>query len=151
ERRWYVEQSVRCGPGELAGVEEPDHAVLPVVAGCAPDVAAPKPGHRLAEPFAADLRDLVQRYVQQNVQFGPQRGDEARGLGLHAPALRTNRVQLAEHLVQLDEVAHVGMSLGPPRLRSVGQFLDPMQDAHGQRLTAFGTLAAGVAGALRRP
>jgi hypothetical protein len=70
-------------------------------------------------------------------------------LGLDRLRLGTDPVDLAQDLVQLDQVLDVPVAV--VARRPVGQVLDPAQHAHGQRLAALGAAATGLPGALGLP
>ena len=135
-----VEQRVRRRRpqvGELLRLEEPDHAVLAVVAGRT-HLAAAQPADRLARSqLAAGPADLVQRHVLQDLQLRPERGDQPAHLGLAPSSTAARRRGSRRRSRQLHEAGdHGGAPAGGTPGRPVGQLLDPVQHADGQRLAA---------------
>src|SRR5262249_21286483 len=145
-RHGYVEKRALAGAAQLVGLEEPDDPVLAVVAGDALDPAGPQPPDRLAEPLAAGAGDLIDRCRPEDVQLRPERRDERVELGVDRLRLRPDATALAEDLGELNEVVDDRRGGRRVAVRSIGQLLDPVQHADGERLAALRAAAAGLPG-----
>jgi hypothetical protein len=87
------------------------------------------------------LADRVERDGTEDVKLRAQRGDEVVELRLDGLRLRTHTVDLAEDLVELDEVldAFVPATLS---LVAIGEILDTAQHTNRQRFAALRAPAA---------
>ena len=144
----------RRRPVQFIRLEQPDGAVLAVVARVPDHLAPAQPGDALGEQRTAGPAQVIERDLAQDAQLRPQRGDQPAHLAGHLLALRPGGEDLADDLRQLDQAGETRRPGGPEAGRAVGQLRDPVQDADGQRLAAGrapGVQRAGLLGSRRTP
>jgi hypothetical protein len=139
----------RRRPVPFIRLEQPDGAVLPVVAGLPDHLAPPQPADAFGEPGAAHPAQVLERDLAQDAQLRSERGHQPAQLAGHLLALRPGAEDLPEDLGQLHQAGKARRSRGPEAGRPVGQFRDPVQHSDGQRLAARRPLGLQRAGLLR--
>ena len=137
-------------PVQFARLEQPDGAVLAVVARVRDHLAPAQPGDALAEPRTAGPGQVIERDLAQDAQLRPERGDQPAHLAGHLLALGPGGEELADDLGQLDQAGESRRPGRPETGRAVGQLRDAVQDPDRQRLAALrapGGQRAGLLGA----
>ncbi len=125
-------------PPQFALLEQPDHAVLAVVAGLADHLAGAQARDRLGEQRGRGARNILDRHRLQDRQFRSERRDQAVVAARDRLARRPAGVDLGQHFGerhQAFDLAGGGRRHGL-RFAAVGQHLDPVQHADRHRLAA---------------
>ncbi|OPY91965.1 MAG: hypothetical protein A4E73_01599 [Syntrophaceae bacterium PtaU1.Bin231] len=122
-------------PIQLAFLEDPDHAVFAVKAGPADDPAAAHALHRLPQDREFPT-DLFRRRLQEKAEFRAETADDAAVELRHLLGGGPRSQDLPQHLGKRDQVEDFGRILAVEGLLTVGKLHDPVQDPHGQRLSA---------------